>query len=521
MKRLLLAALFLCATSRLSYGLTTYYMDPDASGANTGTSASPWQGFGSTQWTTINATLASDDVTVYFTARKAASDTDQTWASSILLDRTDTSAHRLTLDGMSQYNTSTSSPAWDTYSGTSRFHVTSTNCINTDNPTPSTTIRYRITVRGFKLTSTDGKIALIQTSDGIIFEYNQLEHAVTTTQGPGLLVGQSSDTAAYVNNLIIRNNTINKTWGEGIYISGNHAGQDPPGINQASNDNIVIENNTVIDAGWFGAQGDGIDVKDGNTNLTIRGNEIYRTASNPGTTDVQCIVLASGSLVERNFCHDYAKSGIVTGGAYLNQFGRTGLIVRNNLIVNVATASGSGILLGGPTVGNEAYKWDQTTVYNNTIYKTTGGTGIANGTNHDNITVKNNLVFMPDANRPFDFPTAGKLAAHDYNLYYKTSGTLVFNNAGVQCTCSTITTCEAHSKCVDPLFVDRTTTPYVSTNFKLQSGSTAIDAGTDLSATFTNDFNGVLRPFGAAWDMGAFEFLSATGAVPTLLRIIK
>ncbi|MFA5248636.1 MAG: choice-of-anchor Q domain-containing protein, partial [Patescibacteria group bacterium] len=52
--------------------------------------------------------------------------------------------------------------------------------------------------------------------------------------------------------------------------------------------------------------------------------------------------------------------------------------------------------------------------------------------------------------------------------------------------------------------------PLLDANFELQAGSAAINAGIDLSAYFTDDFSGVSRPQGSAWDIGAYEYVSTT-----------
>jgi len=53
-------------------------------------------------------------------------------------------------------------------------------------------------------------------------------------------------------------------------------------------------------------------------------------------------------------------------------------------------------------------------------------------------------------------------------------------------------------------------------DFSLQTGSPAIDAGTTLAGVAT-DILGVARPAGAAYDLGAYEGVSVTPAVPTLI----
>jgi len=53
---------------------------------------------------------------------------------------------------------------------------------------------------------------------------------------------------------------------------------------------------------------------------------------------------------------------------------------------------------------------------------------------------------------------------------------------------------------VDPLFVDATNADY-----HLQETSPCIDSGTDVDAPVT-DFEGISRPQGAGFDMGAYEY---------------
>src|SRR5438309_810862 len=94
----------LLAASSPAWCLTTFYVDPDWGGTQTGAASTPWGSLTGSAWTAINAALASNDVTVYFTARAKASDANFVSTTGIAINRTDMSTHRLTLDGMSQWN---------------------------------------------------------------------------------------------------------------------------------------------------------------------------------------------------------------------------------------------------------------------------------------------------------------------------------------------------------------------------------------------------------------------------------
>jgi hypothetical protein len=65
-----------------------------------------------------------------------------------------------------------------------------------------------------------------------------------------------------------------------------------------------------------------------------------------------------------------------------------------------------------------------------------------------------------------------------------------------------------------PLFVCA-----ASNDFRLQTGSPAIGAGTNLSAFFSADYKGT--PRGAAWDMGAYQYESGSQATPSPPKKIR
>src|SRR5207249_5078697 len=109
---------------------TTFYLDSDWNGTQSGTASQPWKYLSSFAWSSINSALGSGDVTVYFSAREASSDTDDVYDTNgdgaqdgIDVTQRTTSSGVLTLDGNSKYNTSDSSPNWVSYSGNSKSRV--------------------------------------------------------------------------------------------------------------------------------------------------------------------------------------------------------------------------------------------------------------------------------------------------------------------------------------------------------------------------------------------------------------
>jgi hypothetical protein len=122
-------------------------------------------------------------------------------------------------------------------------------------------------------------------------------------------------------------------------------------------------------------------------------------------------------------------------------------------------------------------------VYNNIIYGNEYGVWFFN---YSAVTFKNNVVF----NSTDDFRDEDSAVTRDYNATddddSETHGVVAPTWANV--------------------FVGHTSTP---PNFNLKSGSSLVDAGTDLSGTFTDDITGSTRS--GSWDIGAFEYVAAGG----------
>jgi len=487
------------------WGLTSYYVDPDFGGSATGAAATPWTSLTAGAGTTINPALASDDVTVFFSARAAGSDIHETTTTQIQLKRTDTGTKRLTLDGMSQYNTDDATPSWSAYAGPSRFEVSYTGEDALAGHAGAPTLQSYTTVRGFRLFSTSGKPLNFWGGNEVVIEQNTVAH-LTPWDGAGAgiqiqYVRKAGDTEnpcvadenhnCGVSNVIIRDNTIFDVDGEGIYIGGLEDQDFPEG-----HSNIIIERNTIYDTGKSASgEGDGIDIKDGVSKVIVRGNTIYQTDPTAGRDG---IVAMGGGLFEDNFIYDTGRGGIILSVTWNAKSGpRDGTVVRGNLIVNVGgDASGAfnyGIAADGDGSGDQ---WTNLTILSNSVYQVRTSSGDGKGIFlHASATptsVFHNVVFQEaTGDLPFHAQAGALGANHDHNNYHHvTGGANVAQNGVTTYTAATIATFEGTSISTDPLFVTHSS-PYTRVEFALQrqssSCSTSLGSeGCEVSA----------RPFG-------------------------
>jgi len=244
-----------------------------------------------------------------------------------------------------------------------------------------------------------------------------------------------------------------------------------------------------------------VDIKWGQ-HVVISENEMYGfwpvSPSGPG----EAVVLHYSSLniwVTHNYIHD-SQTGISCSG----EEGPDTLYFTNNIIHNIAGA------------GIQFWSTGEVYVVGNTIYDV--GLGIA-GSNSDALYASNNIIANLKSSTSVHLYVPSTLADTSnasYNLFYQEGGRVRIDwrdltNYNVSEFISAFP--DKSEGCIeaDPQFIDA-----VGGNFDLLSGSPAIDNGTlsDVYKTFFDlydidirkDIAGGVRPHGAEWDIGAYEY---------------
>jgi len=286
---------------------------------------------------------------------------------------------------------------------------------------------------------------------------------------------------------VARNNVVIS----GFDISGGGFDGDsntPIGItSSSSNSGLLIERNYIHDVGHncipssFGA--DGIFLGVGN-DVTIQRNIFARIGRKfNGESGCSNPVGSHGDL--RNGDH-----AIYVGGS-------TNLTIRNNLFIN--NTMGYSIVAYGSTVNNA-------TIYNNTFYGGSPGAASSHvllASIVNTAIVKNNLSNTPQ----ISFIDRGDTSMLSNIVVAYNQSTTTIDNGTRVCTYSGVT-------CLNN--VSNTPSGFVNAgagDFHLQLTSAAKDSGLTLSEV-TDDYDGVTRPQGTAYDKGAFEFVQAGSGFP-------
>lgn len=245
------------------------------------------------------------------------------------------------------------------------------------------------------------------------------------------------------------------------------------------------------------------------TNMNVHGNGF---AAPPGYGH-GFYISGENNIVEQSDIHNNAGYGVhVYNGTGV---GANNTVVRYNKIHdNGQSGAGPGMIIGSGN-GNVAYNnliWGNSTgmqiayggsnnqAYNNTIVNNTRGTA-------------NNLCVIVQATSPPSVVQNNICVGHTRGIEnYSANTVITHNRAEIVRNFGAGRVLLSNNISGDPRFINQN-----SGNFRLREASPAIDSGVSVSAIVHDDFDGIPRPNGPAYDMGAFEFVLPSPQVPSLV----
>jgi hypothetical protein len=249
---------------------------------------------------------------------------------------------------------------------------------------------------------------------------------------------------------------------------------------------ITIQNGTVRNVPHYsGIASQGLTGADLSSHISIANVEVYNCGDDHLDHGIYLAIrdtIIDGCNVHDNYGHGIHSYSSAGGGVHRN-------IIRNNRVYR----NGSfGILIGS---GNDNIAHGNVVWDNGRTITGAGGMWIAynaaNGNKLLNNTIYNNLGCC------IRIRTDGNAAVAN-NICWRNSNDGVVDETGTATVMNNLNG--------DPCFVNA-----IAGDFALQAGSVAIDAGVRLDEV-SNDCQGVSRPQGSGFDIGAFEFYA--GQIP-------
>ena len=249
----------------------------------------------------------------------------------------------------------------------------------------------------------------------------------------------------------------------------------------------------------------------GAKNILIKGNHIHHIGNHYDSTayGIEGIYADGGATnvtVDGNVFNDIGRTGVLTGthdhGVYTHG---VNMVIMNNVFYNILngwhiqTASGfSGTIANNTFFGPNPYpgKYGQIVIWDP----------------NSNLVIRNNIFYNPNTAAIYNLATVSGSCSIDNNLVYKAGGTAsIIDSMPSGCANS------GNRVNVDPML----TTPSVPAfDFHLRAGSPAINTGAAFSVV-NHDFDGVARPQGAGYDVGAFEYGGTTGPAPLVISAVS
>lgn len=357
------------------------------------------------------------------------------------------------------------------------------------NPVPEQWITFRpyqdekVTINTSLTASRQGSLKIVDSSY-LIFEgleitdmsYDRSLSPCDVTKGRcaepdgrvGIHLVPTDEFATKVHHLIFRNNEIHH--------NGRH------GIMGGAADTQLL-NNRIHNNGYAIVGGAGYGTYIHGTRWIVRGNEIHHnTGVNLRIANIPEKFHAIDWIIEQNLIYNqqgpcWHSSGRPIEGLSVALYGMDGGIFRNNIVYG---GYGTG-------VWSRSMSSRPTLIYNNTIYNNGDYGLLLSGTS----IATNNIIYKnAQHNSNYELIVTEKSTAKN-NIVGGSPRLILTQGSGTE---------SDNFRNMDPLFVDP-----AGGDFHLQASSPALDKGLTLSQV-PGDYAGVTRPFGTAYDIGAFEF---------------
>jgi len=219
------------------------------------------------------------------------------------------------------------------------------------------------------------------------------------------------------------------------------------------------------------------------------------------------------TTIEQNVFHDSTHAIDICGGASCAGPYQTaaGVIVRNNVFYNmgrfdlntwaVGANAASSILSNAPVDSVNGHQFYNNIICNSGNTSAFVGIAVQYGASTDNILIANNTVYnLISGSATAIFAASGKPSVQVRNNIAYLAGTGISADT------------KSNNMSSNPFFVNAS-----AQDFRLQSGSAAIDAGATIQQV-SLDYAGKPRPQGGAYDIGAYEGNSGDSVVPAAPR---
>jgi parallel beta-helix repeat protein len=339
---------------------------------------------------------------------------------------------------------------------------------------------------------------------------------------------QAGITVWGADNVNIKDNIVHHSKDTGIFVGHDWASNRPK--------NVIVEDNTVYksslkNSARNSSSGWGLGIAGFGSNMTIANNKVFEnygegigvsgkgnkvtnnTSYNNFSAEIY-VVNAEGAVVEKNLAYHTGESdflrningqwqpsaGIAIAKEYSTNEVLNSNLDNNTIRNNVVVGGSTGLYYGNYEAGGGL---KNTEIVNNTFSRGTNEVLHIDPDGHSNTTIANNIFNQSNGKQISYVPSQSGLRFENNVLY----------NGSSEIKPTSLSAGDADEIIqADPKFLNKG--GFRAEDYQLQGGSSAINAGTALSAP-SKDYFDRTRPLGGVIDVGALEYTGSTSSNTT------